>query len=99
VPPSELSAAVTRLTPVWRFVAQHGVGVIDAATDVPDADHVNALRHWTEGLGGSLVVTRSDDLGLDPWGAPPVGLALQRRIASTFDPYGVANPGRLPGGV
>jgi len=39
------------------------------------------------------------DLAIDPWGAPPPTLVLQRRIKAAFDPLGVMVPGRLPGGL
>jgi FAD/FMN-containing dehydrogenase len=37
--------------------------------------------------------------GFDPWGRPPPGLDLQRRLVAAFDPLGVVNRGRLPGGI
>ncbi len=99
VRPSDLRHAVELLGSGWNYVAQHGVGVIDAATDVPDADEITALRRWAEEHEGALVVTRAGSVDVDPWGALPPALELQRRLVSGFDPYGIANPGRLPGGV
>ncbi len=99
VRPSDLRHAVELLGSGWNYVAQHGVGVIDAATDDPDADEIILLRRWAEEHDGALVVSRAGPVEVDPWGTPPPALGLQRRIVSGFDPYGIANPGRLPGGV
>jgi FAD/FMN-containing dehydrogenase len=44
-------------------------------------------------------VTKGDPALFDPWGKPPAGLGLQRRIVAEFDPRRILNPGRLPGGV
>ena len=96
VPPSETSEAVRRLPRGVPFIAQHGVGVVDAALDDP-----TALRTWAEAVGGSVVRLRADGPSdaHDPWGTPPSSLPLQRRIVARFDPDRVVNPGRLPGGL
>jgi glycolate oxidase FAD binding subunit len=100
VPPGLLASAVDRLPPDCRYVAQHGVGVVDAAVDAPDAGVLGALREWAEAHGGALVVTGGDrPVGLDPWGTPPPALGTQRRIVAGFDPLRAVNPGRLPGGI
>jgi FAD/FMN-containing dehydrogenase len=47
-----------------------------------------------------VVVTKAPDGdldGLDPWGSPPPGLEIQRRLIAQFDPARIINPGRLPG--
>lgn len=100
VPPALTAAAVERLDPAWDFVAQHGVGEITAAADEVDGERVAELRGWAEASGGSLVLLDAPGLpGVDPWGTPPPGLILQRRLRDAFDPAGVLNPGRLPGGL
>jgi len=58
-----------------------------------------ALREWAESVGGNLVVTGGRSSDIDPWGAPPPGLDLQRRLIAEFDPARILNPGRLPGGL
>ena len=100
VPPSLVPEAVARLE--VPFIAQHGVGVVEFASE--DADLLTAARGWCESVGGSLVVTsRSvppDVIStFDPWGTPPPALALQRRLIAGFDPHRIVNRGRLPGGI
>jgi glycolate oxidase FAD binding subunit len=97
VPPASTSEAVGRLPGGWRHVAIHGVGEIRAASDT--AAGAEDLRSWAESIGGHLVVTKGDPRSLDPWGAPPPGLELQRRLIAEFDPKRILNPGRLPGGL
>ena len=97
--PNALASAVKRLPPDWHFTAQHGVGVLDAACDDPDLEEITVIRKWVEARDGRLVITRSAGLDIDPWGTPPAALDLQRRVIAGFDPYGVANPRRLPGGI
>ncbi len=101
VPPASTKAAVERLGGGLRFVAQHGVGVVDAAGDDLDAGRWSDLRGWAESLGGSVVLTRYPEPSppISPFGAPPAALDLQRRVIATFDPAGICNPGRLMGSV
>jgi glycolate oxidase FAD binding subunit len=100
VPPALTGTGARRLPDGWRHLAVHGAGDIRAASE----DDLGAaeLREWAEGVGGALVVVerppdRAD--GLDPWGAIPPGLEIQRRLIAQFDPARVINPGRLPGGI
>ena len=80
-----------------EFQAAHGVGEIRL---VADPDELARLRPVAEGLGGALVVTKTPaEADIDPWGTPPDGLELQRRVKEAFDPRRVANPGILPGGI
>jgi glycolate oxidase FAD binding subunit len=97
VPPARTTEALTRLPADWAHVAIHGVGEIRAASDT--ADGADGLRAWAEAAGGSLVMTKGHPASFDPWGTPPAGLALQKRLVAEFDPARVINPGRLPGGV
>ncbi len=102
VPPARTAAVVERLDPGWDFVAQHRVGEVTVATDDADAGILAELRGWAEAAGGSLVLLDAPDgalPGLDPWGVTPPGVELQRRLRQAFDPAGVLNPGRLPGGL
>jgi glycolate oxidase FAD binding subunit len=100
VPPALTPTAVGRVPAGWRYLAIHRVGDIRAASD--DATGATELREWAEHSGGSLVVVDAPPDGrdrLDPWGAPPPGLELQRRLIAEFDPGRIINPGRLPGGI
>lgn len=100
VPPALTAKAVERLPEGWDHLAVHGAGDVRAAST--SAQGAAELRDWAEREGGALVVVEApeDGLdGLDPWGAPPPGLAIQRRLIAEFDPGRVINPGRLPGGL
>lgn len=102
VPPADTAAAVERLPGDWSFVAQHGVGVVECASPGEELEAALELRAWAESRGGGLVLAEApagvyDQV--DPWGAPPPALHLQRRVVAAFDPLRVVNPGRLPGGI
>jgi glycolate oxidase FAD binding subunit len=100
VPPASTSATIGRLPARWDYLAVHGAGDIRAAS--ADSQGADELRSWVESAGGALVATQVPDGGLDgldPWGSPPPGLEIQRRLISQFDPGRIINPGRLPGGL
>lgn len=97
VPPVAVAEVVRAFEALGRqYVAEFGVGqcrvAIDTAADL-DALRVLAGTH----CGHAVVVDGPDDLRADPWGAPPPGLAIMRRIKQAFDPAGVLNPGRFIG--
>lgn len=94
VAPALVPQAVERLGG-WRFAAQHQVGEIVVAGDSDRVSEVAGLREWAESVGGSLAVTTR--CGLDPWGRPPAGVELQRRLMAGFDPAHILNRGRLAG--
>jgi len=97
VPPAKTPEAIQRLPSEWRYLAIHDVGEIRCGSDTPLGAVL--LREWAESVGGHLVVCSGDPSVMDPWGAPPAGLDLQRRLIAQFDPARVINPGRLPGGL
>ena len=97
VPPAMTGPAVTRLPGSWSYIAVHGVGEVRAAS--PSVDGAEDVRSWAQSLGGHLVMVAGDPSVFDPWGTPPPGLDLQRRLIAEFDPMRILNPGRLPGGV
>lgn len=102
VPPSRLPEATDRLPPTWDYVVQHGVGIVECAAGELDLESAEELRGWAESVGGAMVLTGGPEVlyeRMDPWGALPDGLDYQRRLVAEFDPYGVLNPGRLPGGI
>ncbi|HJR91143.1 MAG TPA: FAD-binding protein [Acidimicrobiia bacterium] len=96
VPPSHTAAAVDRLHPDADHIAQHGIG--EVTFGVASAFDVTGLRQWAESLGGAVVRLRGAP-GADPWGTPPPGIELSRRVVAAFDPGRVLEPGRLPGGI
>jgi glycolate oxidase FAD binding subunit len=71
--------------------ARMGVGTCLVA--VSSAEEVAAVRGRALALGGHASVIDGDDpLREDPWGPPPPGLHLMRRMRDAFDPAGVLNP-------
>ena len=102
VPPSALGEATDRIPSSWDYVVQQGVGLAECAAPDLDLGPVEELREWAESVGGAMVLTAAPEPlyeRIDPWGAPPTALDYQRRLVAEFDPYGVLNPGRLPGGI
>ena len=102
VPARHTSAAVTEVRDTWDFCAAHGVGEIRIGSNAAGADEADRLRRWAERHNGALVAERlSDNLrgAFDPWGTPPATADLQRRVKAAFDPLGICNPGKLPGGI
>lgn len=100
VPAGEMPRHVGRLRKLGvDYQAAHGVGEVRFIADDLEVDGLLGLRESAEICGGSMVVTRSADSLIDPWGAPPDSVDLQRRVKAAFDPRGVANPGILPGGI
>ena len=84
-----------------RFVAQHGVGVVDVGWSGVGESEIVDLRSWAESHGGSLVLSRRGSLAhtVSRWGAAPQTIHIQRRLKTLFDPDGVCNPCVLPGAV
>jgi glycolate oxidase FAD binding subunit len=80
------------------FAAQLGVGVCEVG--VQSVDHVDAVRAAAAGLGGHAIVADApDELRARPWGPPPEGLEIMRRLKAAFDPGGVLCPGLMPGEI
>jgi glycolate oxidase FAD binding subunit len=101
VRPSLVVPALRQLPDGAPYVAQHGVGEVTVGIDA-DPSELERIREWSEARGGSLVVRAAPrDLyeQFDPWGRPPDGLGIQRRLVAAFDPVGISNPGRLPGRI
>lgn len=94
--PSDVAAAVDQLPSAWAYIAQHGVGEIALASE--NSKGMATVRAWAEARGGALVITSGRD-EIDPWGTPPTGLDIQRRLIGEFDPARLLNPGILPGGL
>ncbi len=96
VRPSLMGEAIGRLPSGREFVAQHLVGEVSFGVD--DGFDPSGIRGWAESTGGRVVRLRGSG-DADPWGTPPPGLELQRRVVAAFDPRRILEPGRLPGGL
>lgn len=98
VPLSEIATAKS-MWGDWAFLIVHGVGEVRLGSQSPDG--ATELRAWAESVGGSLVVIDypGDTPPVDPWGANPPAIDLQRRLILEFDPERIINPNRLPGGI
>ncbi len=102
VPPGLTRQAVDRLPGGWRYQAAFGVGEVRIGAAEADVGALAALRAWAASFGGALVVEQAPDelyREFDPWGDAGPSVDLQRRVKAAFDPLGVCNPGRLPGGL
>lgn len=99
VPPRLVSEAIGRVRSAGanRFVAQRGVGVVDAGWLDVEVDSIVALRAWAEDSGGSVVIHRCGSLGdaVPKWGVVPPTVGVQRRLKHLFDPDRVCNPSVL----
>ena len=91
VPPTRLGDLVARLEDArLGYEARMGVGTCLVAVESPE--DVERARGWALALGGhAQVVDGPDELRADPWGPPPPGLELMRRLRAAFDPAGVLN--------
>lgn len=89
----------------YEVIGRAGVGVLLARVggDVECQVRVlNGLRERLPPHAGSAVLVRgSDELKsrVDIWGAIGDGLAVMRAVKQQFDPQGILNPGRGPGGL
>ena len=110
--PSDVPAALTWLDEASRrqsldceVVGRVGLGVLHLRLAGPvsvQASLVRALRERIAPGRGSAVVRRAEgELRslVDVWGPIGDGLALMRQVKRQFDPGGVLNPGRGPGGL
>lgn len=74
----------------FAYEAQMGVGTCRVA--VSSVDEVARIRAWALDLGGhAVVVDGPDALRADPWGPPPPGVHLMKRLRASFDPAGILN--------
>ena len=99
VPPTQigpLSMALRELD--VPFAAQIGVGVCHVGVDI--AAQVRRVREVATRLGGHAVIDDAPPaLREEPWGPPPPGLEIMRRLKQSFDPHRILNPGLMPGGI
>ena len=99
VSPRNIASAIAavRQAGAARFVAQHGVGMVDAGFVSLSIEGVDRLRAEVD---GAVVVARWPASGSqpEPWGFIPSAVATQRRMLDLFDPSGDQNLRQLPGG-
>ena len=77
-------------------------GAGDAGYQAIAPDAFASARDWAESVGGALVIEAAPDelrTELGAWGTQPQSLDLQRAVKERFDPFGICNPGILPGGL
>lgn len=95
VPPPRLGD-LARALEAAGLAYEAGMGVGTCVVSVASADEVDAARASAIALGGHAVVTDAPDaLRADPWGPPPPGLHLMRRLRDAFDPAGILNRRQL----
>ena len=111
-PPAALVPALARIA---ESAASHGVaftaagraglGVGDVGLDGPYSGQVRVIAAAREGFlpGQGSAVVRRADVGfrqrVDVWGPIGEGLGVMQAIKRRFDPAGLLNPGRGPGGL
>ena len=97
VPPVALPALARRLAADGQdYEAWLGTGICHVA--VASAGEVAAVRDLAALHGGHAQVIDGDDpLRADPFGPPPPGADIMRRIKDAFDPAGILCPGRFAG--
>ena len=91
VSPPRLGALAGRLEEAGLdYEAWLGVGICRVA--VSSAGDVVRVRSEALALGGhAVVIDGPDELRADPWGPPPPGVHLMKRLRERFDPAGVLN--------
>jgi glycolate oxidase FAD binding subunit len=108
--PSAVASTLTWLADVMHgcefdVVGRAGVGVLLARIGGDGEHQARVLMGLRERLpaptGSAVLVRGADDLKsrVDPWGPLGGGLGVMRAIKRQFDPQGILNPGRGPGGL
>lgn len=100
VPPRRIGDAVQATVSAGStgFVAQHGIGRIDAWFGAMTQAALTDVRGSIHAIGGLVVVERWPDGEDQPdrWGARPSGLSIRGRLLDLFDPDGIFRLGQLP---
>ena len=89
----------------YEVVGRAGVGVLLARVGGDAERQARVLTGLRQRLpvniGSAVLVRGSEDLRgrVDSWGPMGDGLSVMRAIKQQFDPLGILNPGRGPGGL
>ncbi len=103
VPARSTSRAVGAIR-TWmaeRFIAQHGVGIVDVGLTKATAEDIGEMRSQILAIGGIVVIERwrvAEPMP-DRWGAVPNARDIELRVQSLFDPHAILSAGMLPGGA
>jgi len=110
--PSDLPATFAWLDEATRggaldaeLIGRAGLGVLHLRVSGPLTEQISFIRQLRERLRvghGSAVLQRGDEdlrRQVDPWGTVGDGLPLMQQVKRQFDPSGMLNPGRGPGGI
>jgi glycolate oxidase FAD binding subunit len=84
-----------------RFIAQHGVGIVDVGLTRATANDIDEMRSQISSIGGVVVIDRwrvAEPMP-DRWGTVPSAMDIETRLRSLFDPHGILSAGMLPGGA
>lgn len=101
VPARATSSAVAAIGS-WmaeRFIAQHGVGIVDVGLMKATAEDIDEMRSQIGAIGGIVVIDRWRVANPMPdrWGVVPSAVDIETRLRSLFDPHGILSAGMLPG--
>ena len=100
-----IAEAASSLGVAFTAAGRAGLGVADVRLEGPYSRQVRVVAAAREGLtaGRGSAVVRRADVGLrqrvDVWGPIGDGLGVMQAIKRRFDPAGLLNPGRGPGGL
>jgi glycolate oxidase FAD binding subunit len=91
--------------PPWELVGRAALGVLLLRIEGSEADQARVVAHvrgrFKGGAGYASMLRASPELKarLGAWDSPGDALALMQRIKRQFDPAGILNHGRAPGGL
>jgi hypothetical protein len=87
-----------------EIIGRAGLGVLLARLDGPadaQARAIGSVRERCQPGQGSVVVLRGADAlqSIDAWGPMSDSFRVMQAVKRSFDPQGILNPGRGPGGL
>jgi FAD binding domain len=102
VPPRSIDGAVAALgrAGASRYIAQHGVGRVDAGFETVRRRDVDDLRRSIADVGGIVEVTAWNGVpSPQRWTTEPDAAAVQRRMLELFDPASILDATMLGTGL